>query len=116
MIESLHELLSAKDLREILNEADLHELIMKIGFHSILLENHYYPVQGIKSPAFFQDKREGVSLDYLRSDSRNLERVNRGEISRFIPIPHELVPEVDMEEDFIVYVSPNGKKEPEENK
>jgi len=93
---------------------------MKISLHNFLLKRNYNQVQGIRhTEDFYNEKTTNAltSLDYMQSVFKELTEIQQGEIRNFIPVPHELVPEVtDFEGDYIIYISPNGKKEIETSK
>jgi len=87
---------------------------MTISLHEVLLNLNYHPVQGISSPEN-PPKWGLLSIDYAKSVLKNIEKMQKQEIENFIPIPHELVPEVTgLKGDYIGYVSYNGKKESKE--
>jgi len=93
---------------------------MKISLHNFLLKRNYNQVQGIRhTEDFYNEKTTNAltSLDYIQSALEKLTKKQQGEIIDFILVPHELVPEVtDFEGDYIIYISPNGKKEIETSK
>jgi hypothetical protein len=85
-----------------------------------LLKKGYHIVKGVGNTKDSYDKEKTTnaltSLDYVQSALEKLTKKQQGEIIDFILVPHELVPEVDIEGDYIIYTSSNGKEETENSK